>query len=1730
MKGKMKRLLAIALSVMMTVSMISTDLLAATNSQPVGGPPLTTNQNTSNQEPTGDPSNISNSGDSTNVTIESFTFRVEQKMLIIGDTVSVVPVINGEEKLPENSKGIRWSSSDETVATIKAADDGTATIEAVGEGPATIIGISNDDEDFVYSVSVTVRKAGVNSVTIRGNVADYYVGSGNIISLEAELDYEVPEASYNEDYKVKWTSANERVATVDANGRVTTVGQGRTVIRAEVDGLGIYDEIEIQVYDSAPQKATIQIWVTNQKQGQSVEVFVPSNGASVNVADLLPKTYAGTNGKNYIFTTGIVRYTNRGSDSAWAAIQNDPIVSELQYVNRQLQYKTENGNWTAVRNGYQLAAFYGLQQSVGTDADISITVGDWPYGENEGKDHTNKTIRVWLVDENSEIIHRSGLMRYDNGQTSASIGKIDFGYDDTRYEIKKVNVYRVSQGTGLPNSAGVGDISENGRYYLETASSLDKVPSEGISVSFAGTSSTDQRHYVVVAQVVKKSFTVSYTAESGVTGTVPETRNYKVDEEVTVETGQNLQKAGYVFGGWNYTDNNEITRRYYGGNKFNMPTYHVQLEAFWLPVVSVIKYQAENGKVDNRRDICNPTSGELNGATATPAEPEVYEFKGWFEEGSNVAVSHDLTFKPTGNQIKTTTYTAKFEPKEFRYTVYYYEKGTSNEISSPETKTAPYKSKISADSEKIDITGYVYDSAAPAELTIGINSGENIINLYYESLADELRYDSNGGQGEEIDPTKGYIGSTVNVTSEEPKREGYTLAGWNTAKDGNGTVYEAGDLYTLTENDDILYAQWTANPDTRYTVEYYYQENGAYPAAATNSAPRHDATDAEVKVTEADMKPAKGGYVYDADAANVLEGTVAGNGSTVLKVYFKQQFKVTYAPGTYGTFAQQETDGLDYGAETPAAPEGEALTHEEGYTFNGWSPVVEASVTANVTYEAQWTERNDLSYKVLYYYDDETATSPEVVAKYKEAVFGTAIDYVHAKSVTHNEKTYVLKEVKFTNDDPATQGFVTVDDAKNVIEVYYELDQSGPNQKPDGIPDSKEYTITYTGNGGINKLGEAQFKDPGIYPEGYEITTAPGDQFTKKNEKQTAVFGHWKNMANGHTYDPNALSFQMPADNVVLTAQWMMLDVNKTAVNANRSYNRNEDIEFTIAVKNIGDEGLKDILVEDELQGRSGDVKITSGTGYSVKTDANNKTTAQIGTLPVGEEVFVNATYKVTVDDITAGTVVNTAKATSEGGATAKDEADAVVMAGKDYQLLVNKSIKQVNGQYVGATGLKNGKPVFTAGDTITFEIKVTNKGNQILHNVVVEDILEGAQITNLLSGYRVEGGKAVIDSLEPDKDVTIEATYIVKESDLGNTAFENVATAKADETENPTSGTETIPVEDKRPEFTVSKELLNQKDIYEIGDRIEYKISVNNTGNIDLKNIVVTDLLANATGQVTFVEQDGVTIEGNVATIAVLPKTQNITLECSYEVMRADAGAAISNTASATGSAREEGSPDPTPVTDSTEAVNVERDYQLTIHYVYADGTTAVADVVVRYLAGETFSYDSPAIAGYTPDLAFVRSDANGMPKQDVEVTVIYTAVPGTPTPTPTTPTPPTTPPTPPVTVVPTPDGPATIPAPVLIGEEEVPLGGEVTVDDDGNVTVVPVEDEEVPLARDIDDHDCCALHFLLTLAAFIIYLFFTKSMKKRQAKINELRDQYETEVLKRKLGIADNDKDRTV
>ena len=522
-----------------------------------------------------------------------------------------------------------------------------------------------------------------------------------------------------------------------------------------------------------------------------------------------------------------------------------------------------------------------------------------------------------------------------------------------------------------------------------------------------------------------------------------------------------------------------------------------------------------------------------------------------------------------------------------------------------------------------------------------------------------------------------------------------------------------------------------------------------------------------------------------------------------------------------------------------------------------------------------------------------------------------------------------------------------------------------------------------------------------------------------------------------------------------------------------------DTINYTITVVNNGNVTLKNVKVKDSL---TGDEKT-----YEV--------------LKPGDTKELNVTYKVTEKDILAGKVVNTATVTGTdpNGKTIEQKATKTVTTEtKNGKLNITKTTT--------SSPKENGK--YALGETITYKIVAENVGNLTITDITVKDELTGDEWT--------------IKSLAPGESKEFTAEYKVTEKDILAGKVVNVATATGtspdpDEPEVPVDpGEKEDPTDPINATYTVDKSIVDQKAEYKVGDTIEYQIVVANTGNVTIENINVTDQLTDASGKVTFTDVNGAKLnDDNTVTINTLKPEGKVTLKCEYKVAREDAGKSIVNTAIAKSDTEIPDPEDPDnpikPVdpTDPTDPTDVEDIYNLTINYVYADGRTAAPSVRAQYLEGESYGYTSPTINGYTPNYAFVRTGAEGMPARDVVVTVVYTAIP-----TPTTPTTPTTPATPTTPTTPATPGGGTTAAPA----DGTPVGAEVRANEDGDVEVVPVVEEDVPLAkRDLDDHKCCILHFLLMLAAMIIYAAYTRSMKKRQERIAELAEELETEKLKR-------------
>lgn len=207
----------------------------------------------------------------------------------------------------------------------------TPKADAYGKATITVTLDDGQEDPSSYSfeliVTNTVR---VTEVTLDASHLDLTVGGENGV---LHADVKPLEASNR---NVVWTSSNEAVAMVDANGTVTPVGPGDAVITVTtVDGnrtatatVNVADKPDAPTGLAAipgDGQVTIDFKPPVNFGGSPITEYkvVTSPGGKISVGKGSPITVTGLeNGKEYTFT---VVATNRAGDSAPSAVSNSVV-------------------------------------------------------------------------------------------------------------------------------------------------------------------------------------------------------------------------------------------------------------------------------------------------------------------------------------------------------------------------------------------------------------------------------------------------------------------------------------------------------------------------------------------------------------------------------------------------------------------------------------------------------------------------------------------------------------------------------------------------------------------------------------------------------------------------------------------------------------------------------------------------------------------------------------------------------------------------------------------------------------------------------------------------------------------------------------------------------------------------------------------------------------------------------------------------------------------------------------------------------------------------------------------------------------------------------------------------------------------------------------------------------------------------------------------------------------
>lgn len=337
----------------------------------------------------------------------------------------------------------------------------------------------------------------------------------------------------------------------------------------------------------------------------------------------------------------------------------------------------------------------------------------------------------------------------------------------------------------------------------------------------------------------------------------------------------------------------------------------------------------------------------------------------------------------------------------------------------------------------------------------------------------------------------------------------------------------------------------------------------------------------------------------------------------------------------------------------------EAEPNVSNYTFSGWSStdvtVTNGSFTMpakNVTFTGSFTEKT--TYNVVY---SITGDAPDgfAVPSTKSYSYGSDVKLDSLKAGD------VISGYRFLGwTVPST---VTVND-----EGIFQMPNT--NITITGSFEKIKYTVSYQFQGSVIPSNASSLLPATVSYEPGETVTVADDPVTTGYK----FLGWYKSK-----------TFVMPEENVVITGEWMLFSgyfapsISIDIVNKKDAYQNGDIVNFNIVVTNTASFTIKDVMLQEKLDGA---IFVSNGTSYTVMNDSFVK----LDTLTAGASVTISAKYVVSNDIV--NDYVNVVELT---GALA--DSGYYLDTTKDYKVSVNFKVSNVALNVI----LKN-----TSGDDLT--------------------------------------------------------------------------------------------------------------------------------------------------------------------------------------------------------------------------------------------------------------------------------------------------------------------------------------------------------------------------------------------------------------------------------------------
>lgn len=203
------------------------------------------------------------------------TVKVSAKELKVPDTLDVKLNDTDEAAIeakcePKDASNISFdfASSDEEVATVDK--DGKVKVLKAGECDITTT-LMQDGEKVTEKTTHVKAFYEVESITLDSNEGKLTVGNSHTIKAAVAPEEVAAKTT------IEWSSSNEKVATVDSNGKVTAVSSGNATITATAGEESANYEVTVE----QPKKVTTSNKTYTKNGSSNSSAVTPSNPAPV---------------------------------------------------------------------------------------------------------------------------------------------------------------------------------------------------------------------------------------------------------------------------------------------------------------------------------------------------------------------------------------------------------------------------------------------------------------------------------------------------------------------------------------------------------------------------------------------------------------------------------------------------------------------------------------------------------------------------------------------------------------------------------------------------------------------------------------------------------------------------------------------------------------------------------------------------------------------------------------------------------------------------------------------------------------------------------------------------------------------------------------------------------------------------------------------------------------------------------------------------------------------------------------------------------------------------------------------------------------------------------------------------------------------------------------------------------------------------------------------------------